>query len=166
MSSSRGPSRLRDQTHVSYICCTGRWVLHHQCRLVAPTVAEILLTEQFHPQMSLQGLISVRRLKQKNVSGLAYKHTGDTSQGFVKSFSVSGSNNPAKGRLLGSRQSHCQPKLVKTGDIQDTHVASLSPKRKSKREKGSERTMENPQREPFTLKFSFKSHMTASRLGI
>ena len=166
MSSSRGSSQPRDQIHMSYISCIGRWVLYHQCHLVAPKVAEILLTEQLHPQMSLQGLMSVRRLKQKSVSGLACKHTGDASQGFAKALSVSGSNKPAKGRLSGSRQSHCQPKLVKTGDIQEIYVASLSPTGKSKREKGSERTIENPQREPFTLKFSFKSHTTASRLGI
>ena len=29
MPSSRGFSRPRDQTHISYICCTGSWVLYH-----------------------------------------------------------------------------------------------------------------------------------------
>ena len=29
ISSSRGSSRPRDQTQVSYISCTGRWVLYH-----------------------------------------------------------------------------------------------------------------------------------------
>ena len=29
MPSSRGSSQPRDQTHVSYIACIGRWVLNH-----------------------------------------------------------------------------------------------------------------------------------------
>ena len=29
MPSSRGPSRSKDRTHVSYISCIGRWVLYH-----------------------------------------------------------------------------------------------------------------------------------------
>ena len=29
MPSSRGSSRPRDRTHVSYISCIGRWVLYH-----------------------------------------------------------------------------------------------------------------------------------------
>ena len=31
--SSRGSSRPRDQSHVSYVSCIGRWVLHHWCHL-------------------------------------------------------------------------------------------------------------------------------------
>ena len=27
--SSKGSSQHRDQTHVSYVSCSGRWVLHH-----------------------------------------------------------------------------------------------------------------------------------------
>ena len=33
---SRGSSRLRDQTCVSYVSCIGRWVLYHLCHLVSP----------------------------------------------------------------------------------------------------------------------------------
>ena len=29
MPSSRGSSQPRDQTHISYVSCIGRWVLHH-----------------------------------------------------------------------------------------------------------------------------------------
>ena len=29
ISSSRGPSRRRDPTHVSHVSCVGRWVLYH-----------------------------------------------------------------------------------------------------------------------------------------
>ena len=31
MPSSRGSSRPRDWTHVSYVSCIGRWVLYHSC---------------------------------------------------------------------------------------------------------------------------------------
>ena len=31
--SSRGSSQPRDQTHVSYVSCIGRWVLYHQHHL-------------------------------------------------------------------------------------------------------------------------------------
>ena len=33
MPSSKGSSQLRDQTHVSYISCIGRWVLYHEFHL-------------------------------------------------------------------------------------------------------------------------------------
>ena len=33
---SRGSSRTRDQTHVSYISCMGRQVLYHSCHLGSP----------------------------------------------------------------------------------------------------------------------------------
>ena len=33
MPSSRGSFRFRDQTHISYVSCIGRWVLYHQCHL-------------------------------------------------------------------------------------------------------------------------------------
>ena len=33
---SKGSSRLRDRTHVSYISCIGRWVLYHQRHLGSP----------------------------------------------------------------------------------------------------------------------------------
>ena len=36
MTSSRGSSLHRDQTHISYISCLGRWVLHHWCHLGSP----------------------------------------------------------------------------------------------------------------------------------
>ena len=34
--SSRGSSRLRDRTCISYVSCTGRWVLDHRCHLGSP----------------------------------------------------------------------------------------------------------------------------------
>ena len=36
ISSSRGSSRLRDQTHVFYVSCIGRQVLYHLCYLESP----------------------------------------------------------------------------------------------------------------------------------
>ena len=36
MPSSRGSSRPRDWTCVSYVSCFGRWVLYHQCHLRSP----------------------------------------------------------------------------------------------------------------------------------
>ena len=36
MSSSRGSSQPRDQTHISHVSCIGRWVLYHQHRLGSP----------------------------------------------------------------------------------------------------------------------------------
>ena len=36
MPSSRGSSKPRDQTRVSYVSCIGRWVLQHQCHLGSP----------------------------------------------------------------------------------------------------------------------------------
>lgn len=47
-------------------------------------------------------------------------------------------------------QSHCYPKLVRTGTFR-THVVFLSPKCKSKTEKGLERTMEKILRESHLL---------------
>ena len=40
MPSSRGSSWLRDQTHVSYVSCIGRWVLYHWTSLVAQMVKD------------------------------------------------------------------------------------------------------------------------------
>ena len=40
VSSSRGSSRHRDQTRISYIFCIGRWVLCHWCHLGTPVVEE------------------------------------------------------------------------------------------------------------------------------
>ena len=36
MPSSKGSSQLRDQTHVYYISCIGRWVLYHELQLGSP----------------------------------------------------------------------------------------------------------------------------------
>ena len=49
MPSSRGPSRPRDQTYISYISCIGRRVLYHQCNLGSPITQHVLnkATEQF-----------------------------------------------------------------------------------------------------------------------
>ena len=42
MPSSRGSSRPRDQTRVSYVSCTGRWVLHHHHHLGSPSFAPFI----------------------------------------------------------------------------------------------------------------------------
>ena len=49
MPSSRGSSRPRDQTHISYISCIGRRVLYHSCNLGSPITQCVLnkATEQF-----------------------------------------------------------------------------------------------------------------------
>ena len=36
MPSSKGSSQLRDQTHVYYISCIGRWVLYNELQLGSP----------------------------------------------------------------------------------------------------------------------------------
>ena len=33
---SRGSSEPRDRTHISYVSCTGKWVLYHQRHLESP----------------------------------------------------------------------------------------------------------------------------------
>ena len=38
MPSSRGSSRPRDGTHVSYISCIGRWILYHYWHLGSPPI--------------------------------------------------------------------------------------------------------------------------------
>ena len=39
ISFSRGPSRPRDQTRISYISSIGRWVLYHQRHLGSPCMS-------------------------------------------------------------------------------------------------------------------------------
>ena len=51
MPSSRESSRPRDQTGVSYVSCSGRWVLYHECHLGSPRVAQTLL-EQVEASLS------------------------------------------------------------------------------------------------------------------
>ena len=41
MSSSRGSSRPKDWTHISFVYCIGSWVLYHKCHLGSP----------FHPRL-------------------------------------------------------------------------------------------------------------------
>ena len=41
ISSSTGSSWPRDQTHVSCVCCIGRWVLYHQCHLGSDYIAAL-----------------------------------------------------------------------------------------------------------------------------
>ena len=40
MPSSRGSSWLRDQTHVSFVSCIGRWIVYHWTSLVAQMVKD------------------------------------------------------------------------------------------------------------------------------
>ena len=47
ISFSRGSSRLRDQTHLSQVSCTGRQVLYHWCHLGSPKKAEHQTTDAF-----------------------------------------------------------------------------------------------------------------------
>ena len=51
ISSSGGSSWPRDQTQVSYVSCSGRWVLYHECHLGSPRVAQTLL-EQVEASLS------------------------------------------------------------------------------------------------------------------
>ena len=37
ISFSRESSQPRDQTHISYVSCIGRWILYHLCHLRSPT---------------------------------------------------------------------------------------------------------------------------------
>ena len=46
ISYSRGSSRPRDQTHISYISCIGRWVLSHQSHLRSPTIIILVITHR------------------------------------------------------------------------------------------------------------------------
>ena len=43
MPSSRGSSRPRDWTHVSYVSCTGRWILYQQCHLGSPSISHTIM---------------------------------------------------------------------------------------------------------------------------
>ena len=55
ISSSRVSSQPRDQTHISYISCTGRQVLFHYCQLGNPTTvarAQILREGELYQQWS------------------------------------------------------------------------------------------------------------------
>ena len=38
ISFSRGSSRPKDQTPVSYFSCIGKWILYHQCYLESPSI--------------------------------------------------------------------------------------------------------------------------------
>ena len=55
MPSSRGSSWSWDQTHISYISCIGRWVLHHECHLYRgwQRPHEVLSTNLFYPEIPL-----------------------------------------------------------------------------------------------------------------
>ena len=44
--SSRGSSRARDGTHVSYVSCTGRRILHHRCRLRSQELCSSVFTKR------------------------------------------------------------------------------------------------------------------------
>ena len=51
MPSSRASSQPRDQTHVSYVSCIGRWVLYHWCHLGSPE--RCINTDNFHTNRPL-----------------------------------------------------------------------------------------------------------------
>ena len=55
---SRGSSRPRDPTHVSYVSCTGRWVLYHYCPLGSPTLHKQALCTP-HPRYCSLGIVFV-----------------------------------------------------------------------------------------------------------
>ena len=40
---SRGSSRPRDQTHISYVSCIGKQVLYHWCHLGSPKITSSLV---------------------------------------------------------------------------------------------------------------------------
>ena len=60
MPSSRGSSQPRDQTHSSYISCTGREVLYHQHCLGSPLV--VIIDHSFWPASSQRKDIQVSKL--------------------------------------------------------------------------------------------------------
>ena len=56
ISSSRGYSRPRDQTRISYVSCTGRQVLYHECHLGSPFVyrkKQVSASNTFKKNLSL-----------------------------------------------------------------------------------------------------------------
>ena len=58
ISSSRGSSRSKDQTHVSCVSCPGRWVLLHWRHLGSPTFRQGCFTLQWTAQRSDERLRS------------------------------------------------------------------------------------------------------------
>ena len=62
ISSSRGSSQLRDQTHISYVSCIGRWVLYQLHHLGRPRVLEWVAIPIFLTQGSNLGLPHYRQI--------------------------------------------------------------------------------------------------------
>ena len=60
MPSSRGSSRPRDQTHVSYISCISRQVLYHQCHLGSPEIRAL----DSKPVSATNGLCDLEKFTQ------------------------------------------------------------------------------------------------------
>ena len=56
ISSSRGSSPSKDQTHVSCVSCTGRWILSHWRHLGSPTFRQGCFTLQWSAQRSESGI--------------------------------------------------------------------------------------------------------------
>ena len=53
MPSSKGSSRPRDWTHVSYVSCTGRWILCQQCHLGSPSISHTIMYIFQHYSLNL-----------------------------------------------------------------------------------------------------------------
>ena len=64
MLSSRGSSRPRDQTHVSYVSSIGRWAVYHKCHLGSPakTTSFLNLSPVVSGILSLENVPFVDRL--------------------------------------------------------------------------------------------------------
>ena len=68
ISSSRGSSQPRDRTHISCVCCIGRWVLIHQCHLGGPS-GPALEYKLFNSLMTLTVLVrGLINLQVRNVN--------------------------------------------------------------------------------------------------
>ena len=61
MPSSRRSSQPRDQTHISYVSCIGRWILYHSRHLGSPTLLVVMPSKAHltsHSRMSGSGRVT------------------------------------------------------------------------------------------------------------
>ena len=76
MLSSRGSSRRRDQTCISYISCTGRQALCHQCNLGSPLKPQSCLQKQAPAQDTLGRRSRQRPRHTSSAHGCKATHVG------------------------------------------------------------------------------------------
>ena len=81
MPSSRGSSRLRDWTYISYAACIGRWVLNHQHHLGSPltnTISSVINVWIPSPRISSSPYI-LSFIPVNSLSPMLYHKPGDHS---------------------------------------------------------------------------------------